>query len=258
MPTSDSSLPPLPAIVAPVMRRLDVANPTLSVAFYRDVLGFTSVDVREAFESTAVAEVVSGPACIQLETDPRSTERGDRASRRVLFFETADVVAMHAAVLARGGEPSALEQVNWIKMRVFELRDPDGHVLWFGESYDRPDASHPQPMFRKALPELPFDDVRAGVEYYQNVLGFHINYQQHDIGVMDRDDVTLLLITRTEQHKGIGSAYLYVRDVDALYEELVAKGATVQAAPVSQPWGLREFALLDLAGNRIRFGQAFE
>ena len=58
---------------------------------------------------------------------------------------------------------------------------------------------------------------------------------------MDRDDVRLLLIARTERHKGIGSAYVYVENAAALCAELRNKGANVQGEPVSQPWGLREF-----------------
>ena len=54
----------------------------------------------------------------------------------------------------------------------------------------------------------------AGVKYYCDVLGFHINYAQHDLGVMDRDDVTVLLIAKTEEHTGIGSCYIYVNDAD--------------------------------------------
>ena len=75
---------------------------------------------------------------------------------------------------------------------------------------------------------------------------------------MDRDAVRLLLIGRTEQHRGIGSCSFYVTDVDALYEELLAKGAAVQGPPVSHPWGLRELRVLDLEGNRLSFAQPFE
>ena len=52
--------------------------------------------------------------------------------------------------------------------------------------------------------------------------------------------------------------YLYVRDADKLYAELREKGANVQGEPVSQPWGLREFSVLDIEGNQIKFGQPFE
>jgi len=113
-------------------------------------------------------------------------------------------------------------------------------------------------MLRQIMPMLPLDDVPAGVVHYRDVLGFKVNYQQSDFGVMDRDDVRVLLIARTERHKGIGSAYVYVEDADALCAELRAKGANVRGDPVSKPWGLREFLVLDPAGNEITFGQPFE
>ena len=72
-------------------------------------------------------------------------------------------------------------------------------------------------MLQQIMPELPWSDVSAGVAHYRDVLGFRVNYQQHDIGVMDRDDVRVLLIARTERHKGIGSCYVYVDDADALH-----------------------------------------
>ena len=57
----------------------------------------------------------------------------------------------------------------------------------------------------KIIPELPLSDVSAGVAHYRDVLGFSVNYQQHDIGVMDRNAVRLLLIAKTERHTGIVS-----------------------------------------------------
>jgi catechol 2,3-dioxygenase-like lactoylglutathione lyase family enzyme len=233
-----------PTIVAPVMRSIGVADAARSILFYRDILGFA---VRE---QSGTIEAVNGPARIQF------AKQGDAPA--VLFFETGDVAAMHAAIRARGGAPSEPQKVNWIKMRMFEIRDPDGHTLWFGQSYDKPDTLAPSPMMLKALPQLPFDDVGAAVAYYRDVLGFRINYQQPDLGVMDRDNITVLLIARTERHTGIGSAYIYIENADALYAELRAKGASVQGEPVSHPWGLRDFGVVDLERNQIRFGQPFE
>ena len=110
-------------------------------------------------------------------------------------------------------------------------------------------------MLKKIMPELPLRDVAAGVAYYRDVLGFGINYQQDDIGVMDRDAVRVLLIARTQRHTGIGSAYVYVDDADALHAELRDRGARVARDPVSHPWGLRDFSVLDPEGNQITFGQ---
>jgi uncharacterized glyoxalase superfamily protein PhnB len=49
-----------------------------------------------------------------------------------------------------------------------------------------------------------------------------------------------------------------VSDADALYEELLAKGARILGPPVSRPWGLRDFRAIDIEGNRITFAQRFE
>jgi predicted enzyme related to lactoylglutathione lyase len=241
-------------IASPTMRFLPVADLRRSIAFYRDMLGF---EIREQDGGT---EAVLGPARIRFGKEgyePTDWSTPKAPGSAILFLQSADVEALHAAVEARGGNPSAIERVNWIKMRMFELRDPDNNVLWFGQSYHKNQDS-PSHRVWQALPELPFDNVPAAVAFYRDVLGFLINYQQNDLGVMDRDGITVLLIARTEQHRGIGSCEVYVSDVDELYEELLAKGARVLGPPVSHPWGLREFRVIDIEGNRITFAQAFE
>jgi hypothetical protein len=75
---------------------------------------------------------------------------------------------------------------------------------------------------------------------------------------MYRDQATILLIARAARRKGIGSCYLCINDANALHAELLAKGASVQGNPVSHPWGLRDFRVLDVEGNRLTFGQRFE
>lgn len=49
-------------------------------------------------------------------------------------------------------------------------------------------------------------------------------------------------------------AYVTVDDVDALYEEFRERGASIQAPPLTKPWGMREFALRTPDGHRITFG----
>jgi predicted enzyme related to lactoylglutathione lyase len=249
-------------IDSPVMRYVAVRDVERSVVFYRDVLGF---EIRRGGE---VVEAALGPARIRLSQQgygPLDFQLKEPKSpgSTVLFLQCDDVAATHADLRARGAAATQIEKVNWIKMRMFEVRDPDGNVLWFGQSYhkdqDSPSRRDGQPHgLRQALPELPFDDVAGAVTYYCDVLGFRINYQQHDLGVVDRDAITVLLIQRDEQHTGIGSFGNYVSDVDALHAELKAKGARIMGEPVSYPWGLRSFSILDLEGNRITFSQTFE
>ncbi len=236
---------------APVSRRLPVRDLERSRAFYRDVLGFDEVPVGSDFGPGAGTELVRGPARIQLAS-------AESASRRVVFLETDDVAGLRAAVLARGGEASELERVNWIKYQVFEVRDPDGHALWFGQSFHQTGLRRPEGLLEDALPVLSCDDVAAAVRHYVDVLGFRINYQQEGLGVMYRDASTLLLLPRTAERPGPVDVEFYVRDADALHAELSGHGAHVRGEPVSHPWGLRDFVVLDLDGNRLTFAQPFE
>ena len=248
-----------PEIVSPVSRRIAVTDVQRSIGFYRDVLGFKAQPVRETYGHRVDAEVIRETARLQLGLKTN----GERLTPAIVFFETDDVAAMRNDVAARGGTPSPLQRVNWIKMEMFEVRDPDANALWFGKSFHiAPTIDlHTPPgkgQLLQILPELPLSDVPAGVAYYRDVLGFSINYQQQDLGVMYRDSVTLVLVQKTPDHHSIGSCYVYIRDADVLHAELLTKGAKVQGEPVSKPWGLRDFSVLDLEGNCITFGQTFE
>jgi catechol 2,3-dioxygenase-like lactoylglutathione lyase family enzyme len=244
-----------PVITNPVVRTIGSSNIERTTAFYRDVLGFQIVKLgNDIMAISGPAQIVFGAA----DFAPGEWDHPRPIGSAMIFFQTSNLDAMRAAILERGGEPSQIEKVNWIKQRVFSVLDPDGHTLWFAESYDSPDAVHASPMLQQALPELPFTNIPAAVDYYRDVLGFKINYQQDDLGVMDRDQITILLIQRSEKHTGIGSFEVYIENADRLYAELRDRGANLQGEPVSHPWGLRDFRVLDLEGNRITFAQRFE
>jgi len=254
-----------PVITSPVSRHLVVRDVARSMQFYCELLGFEPGQDTNKSSVPSLAEVVSGPARIQFYTAGGivdSTGPLPALGAAVVFFEVNDVAAMQTVISARGAQTTLPAKVNWIKIEMFQVQDPDGNILWFGKSYHVDYADlHTEAgkgQLRKIMPDMPLTDVAAGIAYYRDVLGFSVNYSQHDLGVMDRDSVRLLLVARTEQHTGIGSCGMYIRDADALYEELQAKGAHIPAPPVSHPWGLREFHVLDPEGNRLSFSQTFE
>jgi catechol 2,3-dioxygenase-like lactoylglutathione lyase family enzyme len=256
---------PSPAIVSAVSRHLAVADLDRSIAFYRDVLGFDHRQPQGRTGQPVAAELIQGPAQLMLSiTDQVVDSTGEPQPRgaAVVFLQTDDVAGFHHLVMSRGGKPSPLAKANWIKMRVFELRDPDGHTIWLGQSYHVEDTPGHIPagqgQLRQMLPHLPLDDIDAGIAWYQDKLGFHINYRQEGLGIMSRDTVTLLLLPRTEKFRGYGSCSAYVKNADELYAEFRARGANVLGEPVSHPWGLRDFEVVDPEGNRLTFGQTFE
>jgi uncharacterized glyoxalase superfamily protein PhnB len=246
-----------PRITSPVSRWIGTRDRERAVAYWRDVLGFIVLD--DATDGAAT--LASGEARIRIGTEDWAPDFSGEArapGTAMLHFAVDDLDAWRARLIARGAQVSSIEKVNWLKLRLCEVRDPDGHVLWFGETYALDVPVPPVQQLEKALPELPVDDVATALAHYRDVLGFRVDHAQDDIAVMYRDAVTVLLVARTIEHRGIGSLYSYVRDVDALFAELVASGADVHGEPVSQPWGLREFDVRDPFGNRLRWGQPFE
>ena len=88
MTADNLPLPQRSSLIAPVSQYLRVADTARSVAFYRDVLGFSVQAVLRDFGVPAVAEVANGPARIQFGSGACATP-----ATRVLFFETDDVPA---------------------------------------------------------------------------------------------------------------------------------------------------------------------
>jgi len=105
-------------------------------------------------------------------------------------------------------------------------------------------------------------DVARSVEFYCARLGFALEWSYgappNAASVHRRHWQPLgvsIRFTRVS-HEPLarpGSLAITVSDVDRVYEELLAAGVEVPAPPQDQPWGLRELALLDCDGNRLRF-----
>jgi len=255
-----STAPVIARFTAPVSRHLAVADLARSVAFYREVLGFSLVEAAPG-DAKDGAELTRGSARLILQRGDAawdstltSTARGDA----IVYFPVDDVHAMRAELVSRGAKVSAVCAVNVLKLHACALTDPDGHALWFAASFHQETPAPPPPLVEKIMPSFPCNDVTASVEYYRQALSFTVNYAQGDIGVMDRDDARIILVARTPEMTGVSACYLYVRDADLLHAQLTDRGARVEGAPVSQPWGLREFHVRDLDGNRLTFGEPFE
>jgi len=134
------------SLIAPMMAQLGVTNAARSLAFYRDVLGFEHIGGHVVDGHVFVATVRSGPAMLQVAEHDGITDSPDQRYARhgtILFFECDDVVVRHAAITARGGAPTGPCVVDyWMRMKMFEMHDPDNHCLWFGQRTDEPISGH--------------------------------------------------------------------------------------------------------------------
>jgi DNA-binding MarR family transcriptional regulator len=117
-------------------------------------------------------------------------------------------------------------------------------------------------QLRRFSPIFPVVDLSASLAHY-SALGFQtLAYADgEEYGFADREGTGLHLASDPDHDpaRGAGSAYLYVRDADALYEEWTQPGIGGRTRPVGPtPYKLREGSHVDPDGNLIRFGSPVE
>jgi catechol 2,3-dioxygenase-like lactoylglutathione lyase family enzyme len=126
---------------------------------------------------------------------------------------------------------------------------------------------------------LPHDDPDASIAFYRDVLGFEVRLDVGNdkirwltVGPPDQPDTSVVLyppaaspgITDDERRtiaemmaKGTyGTLLLASRDLDGAFERVQASDAEIVQEPTDQPYGVRDCALRDPAGNLIRIQQA--
>ena len=105
--------------------------------------------------------------------------------------------------------------------------------------------------FGNAAPIFRVSSLAASVEHYVTVLGFKIDWEElPSIASISRDRCCLFLVQGDQGHAGAWT-WIGVHDTEALFEELVAKGARIRHPPTNYYWGL-EMQVEDLDGNVLR------
>ena len=105
--------------------------------------------------------------------------------------------------------------------------------------------------FGPATPLVRVANLRASVDYFVQILGFKIDWDDTIVSV-SRDRCCLFLCQGDQGNPG-SWIWIGVADAEALHDELVAKGAKIRQGPTNFPWAL-EIQVEDLDGNVLRFG----
>ncbi|CAM3730343.1 VOC family protein [Smaragdicoccus niigatensis] len=125
---------------------------------------------------------------------------------------------------------------------------------------------------------LPADDPDASLAFYRDTLGFEV---RNDVGygtmrwitVGPEGSKTSIVLHPPAADPGItederrtiaemmakgsyASIVLSSEDVDGTFEQVQAAGAEVVQEPMDQPYGVRDCAFRDPAGNLVRINQA--
>jgi catechol 2,3-dioxygenase-like lactoylglutathione lyase family enzyme len=125
---------------------------------------------------------------------------------------------------------------------------------------------------------LPHDDPDASAAFYRDVLGFEVRSDVGQgkmrwitVGPAGQPDMSILLappaadpgVTEDERRtiaemmaKGTyGWILLATRDLDATFEQVQAGDTEIVQEPTDQPYGIRDCAVRDPAGNLVRIQQ---
>ena len=115
--------------------------------------------------------------------------------------------------------------------------------------------------FPPAVPEVPVNDIDKAAAYYQNNLGFSLDWggEQGGIAGISKGECRIFL-TNTEFRKPYGNALPVMiwlnleskQAVDDLHREWKKTQARIMSEPEDKPWKLREFTAADLDGNLFR------
>ncbi|MCR3770139.1 VOC family protein, partial [Pseudomonas aeruginosa] len=106
----------------------------------------------------------------------------------------------------------------------------------------------------RAIPTFPCRDLDSASAFYQS-LGFHLGARYPTYAILQRGalELHLSLFEALEPKTNCSAAYLRLEDAQALHRQAAALGLGGQGIPritalEDQPWGMREFALVDPDG----------
>jgi catechol 2,3-dioxygenase-like lactoylglutathione lyase family enzyme len=129
--------------------------------------------------------------------------------------------------------------------------------------------------FVSPTPALPAHDVTLAVEFYGDVLGFETVHAESGFALLRRDGTTISLWGATDESwresfdpgspicsgaesfiAGTASCSVQVEGVDELYAYCNERTIVHPNGHIrDQPWGTREFGILDPDGNLVTFWQ---
>jgi catechol 2,3-dioxygenase-like lactoylglutathione lyase family enzyme len=111
---------------------------------------------------------------------------------------------------------------------------------------------------RRAIPNLPVDDLDESREFYSGFLGFDVAMDEPGFTMLASPSNRTAQITIADKHnpgqdRGISEAQISVEveDVDALHAEAVRRGLEIVYPLTDEPWGIRRFFVKDPDGTVI-------
>ncbi len=114
-------------------------------------------------------------------------------------------------------------------------------------------------MLQTICPKLPSRDINKTKKYYINDLHFkeESDYGNYLIVSKDNIEIHFFEFKDLNELENYGQVYIRVGNIDNVYRDLVDRGIKIHpnGKLKSQPWGQKEFSLLDPDHNLLTFGE---
>ena len=122
---------------------------------------------------------------------------------------------------------------------------------------DLPTSSPDQ--FYQGAPLLLVPDVAATADFYRRILGFKSDAgtETPEYRVVWRDNAAVHLAKGEHTPTGV-RIFFWVKDVNALYEQVIKLGAAIAVPLETHAYGIRDFSILDPNSVLLVFGQDWD
>jgi predicted enzyme related to lactoylglutathione lyase len=119
-------------------------------------------------------------------------------------------------------------------------------------------TSNPE-QFYQGAPLLLVPDVSATADFYRSILGFRSDPEAAtpEYTVVWRDNAAVHLAKGERAPTGV-RIFFWVKDVNALYEEIIKRGAAIAVPLETRPYGVRDFSICDPSGVLVVLGQDWD
>jgi predicted enzyme related to lactoylglutathione lyase len=114
-------------------------------------------------------------------------------------------------------------------------------------------------QFYQGAPLLTVPDVGTTAAFYRNTLGFRTDpgTETAEYCVVWRDNAAVHFARGDGRPVGV-RIFFWVKDVNALYEQVVARGGTITVPIDTRPYGIRDFSIRDPNGVEVVLGQDWD
>ena len=244
---------------APVLYIKDLAK---SLDYYCDILGFERPQLWGDPPGFAMPNRENMVLMLSVQKNTKLIKpKGDIWD---VYYWVRDAETLFNEFKNKGAEIK--EELNYQELyqnNEFQIRDPDGYILAFGQEMDEKPLIPKLDNILYMCPVLPSGDVSRDVKWYQETLGFKSvydssNYQKGpiDYAVIVRDQHVIHLQFQYPKDLIKFDLKFEMDNIEFIITDLIGKSIlTADKINKKTPWNTTEFSIFDPSGNRLTFLQ---